>query len=234
MIEDVAGRGISIGVTGTACAYVTVMGNTIKNPGTYGICCVGPCDDVAIIGNVVDGGTRAIYTIGNRVVVKGNVVRNQTEYGIAISGGATYSGGVVAGNSVNAAVSVDGILINMLRVIVQGNIVMGPATHKSICEGADGDYNVFVENIVDYLMYRVGANSILARNQGYVTENSGTSTGTGAQQTIPHGLSATPDRVQLTDLSSGANVYQSAAPNGTNIYVTAVSGKDYMWSAWKA
>ena len=82
------------------------------------------------------------------------------------------------------------------------------------------------------------AKSIITNNptrvirKGLGWENSGTSTGTGAQQTIPHGLLVTPNRIQLTDLESGANPYQSAAADATNIYVLAVLNQDYLWKAW--
>jgi hypothetical protein len=66
---------------------------------------------------------------------------------------------------------------------------------------------------------------------GYVTKNSGSSTGTGAQQTIPHGLSFTPTTAQIAlwDIEVGANPYHSAAPDANNIYVTAVLNQDWGW-----
>lgn len=66
---------------------------------------------------------------------------------------------------------------------------------------------------------------------GYRTENWGTSTGTGAQQTIAHGLAATPSCVMLSDKETGAVPYQSAAANATNIYVTAALNQDWSWLA---
>jgi len=78
----------------------------------------------------------------------------------------------------------------------------------------------------------VGSNNIVRNNIGYVTENSGTATGTGAQQTIPHGLSFTPTKgdIILWNIDDGANPYHSAAPDATNIYITAVNGKDWGWA----
>jgi len=76
------------------------------------------------------------------------------------------------------------------------------------------------------------AGALTARdNPGYVTENSGTSSGTGAQQTIAHGLARTPTRVYLSTIEDAANAYQSAPADATNIYIAAVSGKDYVWKA---
>ena len=66
-------------------------------------------------------------------------------------------------------------------------------------------------------------------NIGYATDNSGTSTGTGSQQVIAHGLAQIPNRVFLTNEDNGANPYQSAVADATNIYITAVNGKKYQW-----
>lgn len=69
-------------------------------------------------------------------------------------------------------------------------------------------------------------------NRGYLTENGGNSTGTGAQQTIAHGLSATPaaDDILLSEYTTGgALAYQSAVPDATNIYVTATNTKTWIW-----
>jgi len=62
-------------------------------------------------------------------------------------------------------------------------------------------------------------------------ENSGTSSGTGAQQTIAHGLAETPTRVYLSNIEAAANAYQSAPADATNIYILAGSGLDYVWKA---
>lgn len=72
----------------------------------------------------------------------------------------------------------------------------------------------------------------LGPQAAYITENSGTSTGTGAQQTIAHGLSTTPTRVFLSESTTGgALAYQSAAADATNIYITATNAKTYQWEA---
>ena len=75
----------------------------------------------------------------------------------------------------------------------------------------------------------ITADLIVKDNIGYITKNSGTSTGTGAQQTIAHGLAATPTKVILWDIEDGANPYQSAVADATNIYITAVINQDWGW-----
>lgn len=66
---------------------------------------------------------------------------------------------------------------------------------------------------------------------GYVIVNAGNSIGTGAQQTIAHGLSAIPTAVYFSDIDLEAGPYQSAVADAANIYITAVSGKNYRWKA---
>lgn len=66
---------------------------------------------------------------------------------------------------------------------------------------------------------------------GLLTENFGTSVGMSMQQVIPHGLIATPSVVFLSNKDNGANPYQGAPPDMTNIYIIAVAGKKYVWNA---
>jgi hypothetical protein len=61
--------------------------------------------------------------------------------------------------------------------------------------------------------------------------NSGSTSGTGSQQTIAHGLFATPSRIYITPTATGADAFVSAAADATNVYVTAGSGKGYKWYA---
>jgi hypothetical protein len=62
--------------------------------------------------------------------------------------------------------------------------------------------------------------------------NSSASSGTGAEQTIAHGLAATPNRVYLTPSASGITVInENKAADITNIYPIVTSGKAYYWKA---
>lgn len=69
-------------------------------------------------------------------------------------------------------------------------------------------------------------------NKNYLTDNWGASEGTGAQQTIAHGLGAIPTNVSLTQTAATTSVlYLSAASDSTNIYVTCSSLRTYQWRA---
>jgi hypothetical protein len=101
--------------------------------------------------------------------------------------------------------------------------------------GANSIFNWYNGKVADAVSVIAGTAKIKGV-VGYVTENTGTSTGTGAQQTIPHGCSFTPtyDQVFLSERSTGLAIpYQSAAPDATNIYVTAVNAKTYNWRVEK-
>jgi len=67
---------------------------------------------------------------------------------------------------------------------------------------------------------------------GIVTRNSGASTGTGAQQAIAHGLKFTPTRQQIALWAGSATAapWHSAAPDATNLYVTAANGQPWYWA----
>lgn len=79
----------------------------------------------------------------------------------------------------------------------------------------------------------IGTGTLYPRgNIGYLFENWGYCTGTGAQQTIAHGCKFTPtaSQVFLSERTTGLAVpYQSAAPDAVNIYVFATLNKDYNW-----
>jgi len=62
------------------------------------------------------------------------------------------------------------------------------------------------------------------------TENSGTGTGNGAEQTIAHGLVAQPNDVSVIPDVTGTTVSEPWA-DATNIYVTVTNAKAYHWSA---
>ena len=58
----------------------------------------------------------------------------------------------------------------------------------------------------------------------------GTSTGTGAAQTIAHGLSSTPSLVSVVPAATGVSVTNLYADD-TNLYLTVTVDKSYSWSA---
>lgn len=62
--------------------------------------------------------------------------------------------------------------------------------------------------------------------------DSGSSTGTGAQQTIAHELGRTPKGVVLTPTAAAGDPYLSAASDATNIYPFVANGVTYNWAVF--
>lgn len=81
------------------------------------------------------------------------------------------------------------------------------------------------------LTNKPASSRVLCYSGSYIAKNSGTSTGIGAQQTIPHGLSnGTPNNVTVISSVKGATVIGVWA-DATNIYCTVTTGKAYGWTA---
>jgi len=129
-------------------------------------------------------------------------------------------------------------LTNCAYNIISNNVFLlsVAGTGLAINEAGTAQYNLFIGNYFGvagaYLSVTAAALSVYNHNFGYVSENNGASTGTGAQQTIAHGCNFTPsyDQVFLSERSTGgALAYQSAVPDAVNIYITAVNGKTYNW-----
>lgn len=182
-----------------------------------------------IVGNYIEGAYFSgmhLRGIENSVIAN-NIIKNSGQ-----GASATYDDGMMLFDGTYlVAGSVDNLII--------GNRCFDDQGVKTQSYGVktfqNADRNIIVGNNVrdnkDGGMSLVGSNNIVRDNLGYITENSGSSTGTGAQQTIAHGLATTPTLVLLSDKESGANPYQSAAANATNIYITAVVNQDYSWKA---
>jgi len=93
-------------------------------------------------------------------------------------------------------------------------------------ELAGSNWNITVPSVGFYKYYVNTINGfILQRSQ-----NKGTSTGTGGEQTIPHGLIITPNNVNIIPTVTGATV-SSVWADATNIYCTVTNAKAYEWSA---
>lgn len=112
----------------------------------------------------------------------------------------------------------DTVLYMSINVEQDASTVL--VTHNFLDAGTSG---VFAGNL--------GGTTIRDNYSGYLTENWGSSTGTGAQQTIAHGLGATPTLVNISGDITAVNGFQSAAADATNIYITADNGEAYHWEA---
>ncbi|MDT8781949.1 MAG: right-handed parallel beta-helix repeat-containing protein [Candidatus Bathyarchaeota archaeon] len=174
--------------------------------------------------NIFIGNT--IKAVENGITVawiQQSIIGNTIEFDTA--GNGSYRGIYLATNQAHDNL-VEG---NKIRTVTNGGY--------HICSASGALRNYILNNdVYDTVgttpyIYASSTTTVVTGNKGFVTENSGSSTGTGSEQAIGHGLSYTPDYVWFSDKEDGANAYLSAASNSTHIHVTAVSGKDYSWKA---
>lgn len=216
-----------------------IVGNNVYNSTLAGIEVTTDSPNNLIIGNTVQANLQhGIYLRGAQSSAVGNFCIDNGGAGIAIESTGTYNliqGNFLQNNGSLMAGAEQGIFCyGDYNAILSNTFENG--THQDYCIRfvAGGDSNYCANNDLRYggviaPILNGGASNIIIHNAGWITESQGTSTGTGAQQTIAHGLSATPTHVFLSDWDALAVPYQSAAANSTNIYITALNAKKYTW-----
>lgn len=185
---------------------ISIKGNHITVTGSIPLGCAG--NNLTIADNKIEGVHNCIdiYAESHTIFIRDNfIVGTGISYGIYIHHTNT-TGQYIDNNYIN---SYKGIKIEGSGGRIAHNVINTTTLPINILGNIDSVY----ENI------------------GYVTKNSNTSTGTGAQQTIAHGLAKTPTKVILWNIEDGANPYQNAPADATNIYITAVVNQDYGWKA---
>lgn len=177
-----------------------------------------------------------------RSIISGNSIHTCQRDGIEIleADNSNISNNQVFVSSQQTDNTFDAITIYSDNCVITDNNVKhggGAKTNKQAIV-VTGDYNQISQNNV-YLGFSTtpaisatGTGNKVADNMGFLTESSGSSTGTGAQQTIAHGLAVTPtaQQIALTAGSATALPFHSAAPDATNIYVTAALNQTWYWA----
>ena len=212
IITNSFGDGIS--VTGN---NIVVQGNTIGRNREVGISVGSGSNNVVITGNTIDN--EALVTDGHGInvlgatytTIVGNIVRRPGTGadGIVIQkvpGGANPLGCTIVGNTITdgagAGQDAVSLLGGVLECIVSNNEIRNWAlgVTEATFEAASPNFNRITGNIfvsVTTPVTKVGADTIIQANTGYVTENWGaTSVADGG--TISHGLAGTPDTVTVT------------------------------------
>lgn len=202
--------------------------------------------DHLFIGSLSKLNKNGFEVIGNFNLFFGCAADHNTEYGflvhennnIIVGGYAEWSGidGIKFNWSNNNRVENVYIISNnrygvylegSTRNIISGNRIFDTRTpyqqQYAIYEyHAVSDYNIFEFNRVDEnlnTIYKVGANTKVKCNIGYVTENSGTAEASN-DDWIAHGLAGTPTYVDLTVEETDANYcIQLKAKNSTHIQI---------------
>lgn len=229
-------------------AWVTMLGGESVQNTMYGVYILNAIG-VSIYG-------LKAYQNGNSTILDGfGIVNSESVYLTDCQAYHNYRAGVVVSGSERVSI-LGGTYYNNRENGASGNgfgVCLSNATYTRVIdidaydnqtpkkqlggvqEVGTSDYNTvafndFRGNANDKPVTIIGSNTKCFRNRGFVTENSGSSTGTGAQQTIPHGLVSTPYDVSITPTASGTTV-SGLYTDATNIYVTVTSGKTYNWSA---
>lgn len=201
--------------------HTVIQGNVVSDIARDGIVATNwyGMEDVVISGNTVSGVAGAYVGIWVHGMSGGGY---SDDYNIVVTGNTLTDVG-------------HGIVITHTTQCVVAENIVDTATDEGIqlysSDTVTVVNNILVNCVTPFLIDGGGTGHIVKHNQGYVTENTGTSTGTGGQQTIAHGCDFTPTtaNVLLTDIENGAAAYCSAAPDAANIYVTAVVNQDYRW-----
>lgn len=113
---------------------------------------------------------------------------------------------------------------DLARGLFLGAVPNAIADHRTVVRDFTGynntTYNVSTRTSAGYPILK-----------GYPFENRGTSTGTGAQQDIAHGLPDTPAEVILTEYLTGLAIpKENIVADATQIHPLATLNKDYRWS----
>jgi hypothetical protein len=176
-------------------------------------------------------------------VIEGNIFYCGNHNNVHFIEFGTFVRGNISGNifefdsaAPTGCVALKGTGVAAYTAIV-GNTFYNSGSLTGVCiDISELDYSTIVGNVIRNwttpITLGAATATIVENNYGYVNVAYGTSTGTGAQQTIAHGLAKVPTTVILSERTTGgALAYQSAAADATNIYVLAVNAKTYSWYA---
>jgi len=209
----------------------------------YGVMVKGDCENVHLKNGVIDYCSgEGLWIDGDKNTVEAVTVRYCGDYGVRISFTAKniILSNMQVWNNAGRGVHFEAIdgYVKLVNSIIDDD--QETPTQDIAIRFSGGTGTVYLCNnklggtwpISGTLPSKV----IFRDNEGYVTESSGTATGTGAQQAIAHGCDFTPTKAQVivSNIDDGANPYLSADPDATYIYVTAVSGKEYRWEVKRA
>lgn len=225
----------------------TITGTNCDNNILYGYWITGARN--TLIGGTANHNTYngIIITGGANTNIQGMVVTQNGENGInmgASQSRLTFTGISVYANGQDSA----GTYKDSEIVINRGASALVFFTNCLIGDGASAhpNYAIYSRNAaltqftITNSLINNGAlglvyqpdGMIFTNNMGYVTENYGSSVGTGAEQTIAHGLSFTPDigQIGIWSDNTSTEAYQSSAPDATNIYVTSDNNSAWHWA----
>lgn len=211
LISDQAG---DYGLRAKTCLRLDLSHSDIKNSADNGVFLDTGCDYSKITHNYFyDNKTYGTYINSPFVTIAGNHYANNDNRAICLWQNANDA--LIVDNTFDDGTDQDYVIQTKttatwpVRVMVRDNNFTGGA-------------------LVSVWYNAINSDITVRDNIGYVTENKGSSTGTGAEQTIAHGLVGTPTYINHT----GTGTYSISSPSdSTNIYLTVTGGADYNWFA---
>jgi len=214
VISNSTSYGISVNISSDLC----LDSNIINSPGSHG-CMIDTSNNISVRGGVVALGQKhGIYLKASDYCrVSGVTLKNNGQ------AGGTYNDINIASTSTYNTISDNYISADLTTKTQYGVIEIAPTD----------DYNKIINNTISgnsvASVHKSGANTIVAGNRGYVTENKGTATITIGQTSVNvvHGMAKAPTRVQLTPTTATAGKqYYVSAKAATTFTITIDSETD--------
>ena len=226
------------GIVVNECGANVVTGNIVKGNPSNGIH-VQRAPNSVVADNLVAGNGAVGILVNNAagVAVTGNNVTDNGRHGIDIGAtydkpgpfGGTCTGNVCAGNGTDTSQSKrSGISLGgaYRGAVVANNRCYDPKPTPtqlygiSVPDGYGSDFligpNILDGNATSGLSVNTGANGTYAVPYRKLT----VTVGGGQGASVPHGLPYTP-RVVTVSMTSSGQIWRSAAPDATNVYLTA-------------
>jgi hypothetical protein len=181
-----------------------VIGNTITDLTGTAIYIKDSLSETVVEGNSIQYVDIGIYSVANRVIIKGNRLYNIRNQAIWVY---YYGGNVIEGNVIHQAQTSGGTAIIEIEGqyhLIKGNFIESDYGNYAIYEG-DGDNNTIVDNIIlrPVMIHWVGPKTRVGNNGAFVKINSGQATiPAGATSVeVNHNLMCTPTKVLVTPLA---------------------------------
>jgi len=203
-----------------------VEGNYVEGNGRYGINVWRNSHYTEVVNNyIIDhAGTsgRGINADSDYLLIEGNYIVNSAVAGIDVYGSYCHViANVVRDSNYNIRFNESQHNVAMNNLCVGGNV--------GIEETANGDYNYIIGNrVLNNSVAGIrtnGANTVVKRNIGYLTENSGTAVilAGSTKVTVNHGLVSTPEKVHATPLNDPGTYWYIANRNSTTFDIVLAS-----------
>lgn len=211
---------------------VLIANNLISGAGGVAIYILAGNGHLIIGNKITSAMDHGIFLLGGarHKVIANNITSLNAAITIQVADSQIIGNDCVGSNAGNVGV-IDLPAATALRNTVKLNTVRHTLPRRAIAMSASADYNIVQENtilagdVLDTLIGGGAHNTIEPNHTATVTKALtlkplGAQTVGTSQVTVAHGLGYTPTVVEITPTSDG-RIWESAAADGTNIYLTA-------------